>query len=75
MEGNRLFGSGQYQEALSQYGFALEVASEMPSAVELCSICHSNRAICFLKLVFLLTLDVFHIFQELIQIIDRYYNI
>ncbi|CBI36597.3 hypothetical protein VitviT2T_016965 [Vitis vinifera] len=50
MEGNKLFGAGQYQEALSQYELALQVAPEMPSSVEIRSICHANQAICFLKL-------------------------
>ncbi|KAF5749475.1 Tetratricopeptide repeat (TPR)-like superfamily protein [Tripterygium wilfordii] len=50
LEGNKLFGDSQYEGALSQYEFALQVAPEMPSSVELRSICHSNRAICFMKL-------------------------
>ncbi|KAM1989562.1 hypothetical protein ACFX15_030907 [Malus domestica] len=50
IEGNRLFGSGQYQEALSQYELALHLAPDMPSSVELRSICHLNSAVCFLKL-------------------------
>ncbi|TYH19880.1 hypothetical protein ES288_A05G386700v1 [Gossypium darwinii] len=50
-EGNKLFGNGQYQEALLQYEVALQVTAEMPSATEIRSICHSNRAVCFLKLV------------------------
>ncbi|TYJ37440.1 hypothetical protein E1A91_A05G376000v1 [Gossypium mustelinum] len=50
-EGNNLFGNGQYQEALLQYEVALQVTAEMPSATEIRSICHSNRAVCFLKLV------------------------
>ncbi|KAF5742107.1 Tetratricopeptide repeat (TPR)-like superfamily protein [Tripterygium wilfordii] len=50
LEGNKLFGDGQYEGALSQYELALQVAPEMPSSVELRSMCHSNRAICFVKL-------------------------
>ncbi|KAK9932060.1 hypothetical protein M0R45_019311 [Rubus argutus] len=50
LEGNGLFGNGQYEEALSQYELALQLAPDMPSSVELRSICHSNRAICFSKL-------------------------
>ncbi|BFG14731.1 hypothetical protein CerSpe_010060 [Prunus speciosa] len=50
MEGNRLFGNGQYEEALSQYELALHIAPDMPSSVELRSICHANSAICFSKL-------------------------
>ncbi|TYI86883.1 hypothetical protein E1A91_D04G097400v1 [Gossypium mustelinum] len=49
-EGNKLFGNGQYQEALLQYEIALQVTAEMPSATEIRSICHSNRAVCLLKL-------------------------
>ncbi|GMY35535.1 tetratricopeptide repeat protein 1 isoform X2 [Fagus crenata] len=50
LEGNKLFGDGQFEEALSQYELALQVAPEMPSSVELRSICHANRAVCFMKL-------------------------
>ncbi|PRQ37668.1 putative 43kDa postsynaptic protein [Rosa chinensis] len=50
LEGNGLFGNGHYEEALSKYELALQLAPDMPSSVELRSICHSNRAICFSKL-------------------------
>ncbi|CAN6547306.1 unnamed protein product [Malus baccata var. baccata] len=50
IEGNRLFGSGQYQEALTQYELALHLAPDMPPSVELRSICHLNSAVCFSKL-------------------------
>ncbi|KAJ6759247.1 TETRATRICOPEPTIDE REPEAT PROTEIN 1 [Salix koriyanagi] len=51
LEGNRLFGNGQYEEALLQYDVALQVSPpDVPSSVELRSICHSNRGVCFLKL-------------------------
>ncbi|XP_022751635.1 tetratricopeptide repeat protein 1-like [Durio zibethinus] len=50
MEGNKLFGNGHYEEALLQYGIALQVTEEMPTSVEIRSICHSNRGVCFLKL-------------------------
>ncbi|XAR58509.1 hypothetical protein NMG60_11013935 [Bertholletia excelsa] len=50
LEGNRLFADRKYEEALSQYDHALQVAPDVPSSVEIRSICHANRAICFLKL-------------------------
>ncbi|KAJ6731664.1 TETRATRICOPEPTIDE REPEAT PROTEIN 1 [Salix purpurea] len=51
LEGNRLFGNGQYEEALLQYDVALQVSPpDVPSSAELRSICHSNRGVCFLKL-------------------------
>ncbi|KAG5027624.1 hypothetical protein AAZX31_08G346600 [Glycine max] len=50
VEGNKLFVEGKYEEALLQYELALQVASDMPSSVEIRSICHSNRGVCFLKL-------------------------
>ncbi|XP_022731111.1 dnaJ homolog subfamily C member 7 homolog [Durio zibethinus] len=50
MEGNKLFGNGQYEEAVLQYDLALQVTVEMPTAIEIRSICHSNRTVCFLKL-------------------------
>ncbi|XP_015960167.1 uncharacterized protein LOC107484069 [Arachis duranensis] len=49
-EGNKLFVDGKYEEALSQYELALQVASDMSSLVEIRSICHANRAVCFQKL-------------------------
>lgn len=50
MEGNKLFGNGLYEEALSKYELSLHFAQESPESLELRSICHSNRAICYLKL-------------------------
>ncbi|KAK8697486.1 hypothetical protein V6N13_113631 [Hibiscus sabdariffa] len=50
IQGNKLFGNGQYEEALLQYEIALQVTADMPTAVEIRSICHSNRAVCYLKL-------------------------
>ncbi|CAN1847468.1 Tetratricopeptide repeat protein 1 [Linum perenne] len=50
LEGNRLFGDMKFEEALVQYDIALQVAAELPSSSDLRSICHSNRAVCFLKL-------------------------
>ncbi|XP_078174775.1 uncharacterized protein LOC144568342 [Carex rostrata] len=49
-QGNKLFSDGKYEEALSQYELAMEIASEIPSSEEICSMCHANRAICFSKL-------------------------
>ncbi|GAV82327.1 TPR_1 domain-containing protein/TPR_11 domain-containing protein [Cephalotus follicularis] len=50
LEGNKLFGEGKYEEALLQYEVALQAAQDMPESVELRSICHSNRAVCFSKM-------------------------
>ncbi|RWR72703.1 tetratricopeptide repeat protein 1-like protein isoform X1 [Cinnamomum micranthum f. kanehirae] len=49
-EGNKLFGAGQYEDALSQYAIALQIAPEVPSSSEVRSICHANSAACFSKL-------------------------
>lgn len=49
-----MFGEAKYEEALLQYDVALSVAesASVPEELnELRSICHSNRAVCFLKLV------------------------
>ncbi|KAL6984952.1 hypothetical protein U1Q18_018332 [Sarracenia purpurea var. burkii] len=43
LEGNRLFEDGQYEEASSQYGPALQVTPDMPLSVEMRSICYANR--------------------------------
>ncbi|GMH13788.1 hypothetical protein Nepgr_015629 [Nepenthes gracilis] len=48
--GNMLFKDEHYEDALSKYEIALQVSSETPLFTELRSICHSNRAICYLKL-------------------------
>lgn len=50
LAGNKLFGEGKYEEAILEYDRALNIAPDMPSAVELRSICHANRGVCFLKL-------------------------
>lgn len=55
VEGNKLFVNGLYEEALSKYAFALELVQEFPESIELRSICHLNRGVCFLKLVCPLT--------------------
>jgi len=51
VEGNKLFIDGKYEEALLQYEHALQIALDMSSSEEIRSICHANRAVCFLKLV------------------------
>ncbi|KAE9464276.1 hypothetical protein C3L33_03809, partial [Rhododendron williamsianum] len=53
VKGNRMFGDGQHEEALSEYGLALQVAPDVPTSVEIRSICHANRALCYLKLALL----------------------
>uniref|UniRef100_J3N3K2 Uncharacterized protein n=1 Tax=Oryza brachyantha TaxID=4533 RepID=J3N3K2_ORYBR len=49
-EGNKFFGAAEYESALSQYEIALQIAAELESAEDIRSACHSNRAVCFLKL-------------------------
>ncbi|KAL5708185.1 hypothetical protein ACHQM5_019006 [Ranunculus cassubicifolius] len=49
-EGNKLFGAGQYEDALSKYEHALSLVSEMQSFEEIRSVCHANRAICYMKM-------------------------
>ncbi|KAF5177200.1 Tetratricopeptide repeat protein [Thalictrum thalictroides] len=46
-EGNQLFVAGQFEDALSKYELALYFAPS--DEIQLRSICHSNRAVCFLK--------------------------
>ncbi|KAI4374230.1 hypothetical protein MLD38_012245 [Melastoma candidum] len=50
LEGNQLFRDGQYEEALLKYELALQTTLDNPAAAEMRSACHSNRAVCFLKL-------------------------
>ncbi|CAK9171377.1 unnamed protein product [Ilex paraguariensis] len=50
LEGNKFFGGGQYEEALSKYDLVLQVVPEMPSSAEIRSICHANRAACLFKM-------------------------
>ncbi|KAI3849073.1 hypothetical protein MKX03_011516 [Papaver bracteatum] len=50
IKGNKLFGSGQYEDALLQYELALQFAADIPASVEIRSICHANRAACFSNL-------------------------
>ncbi|XP_072955658.1 uncharacterized protein [Typha angustifolia] len=49
-EGNKLFVAGKYDDALFQYEVALQIATEVQSSEEICSMCHANRAVCFSKL-------------------------
>ncbi|CAL4942526.1 unnamed protein product [Urochloa decumbens] len=49
-EGNKLYAAGKYEEALSQYDMALQITAELESAEDIRSACHSNRAVCFLRL-------------------------
>uniref|UniRef100_A0A2P2JTZ4 Heat shock protein 70 n=1 Tax=Rhizophora mucronata TaxID=61149 RepID=A0A2P2JTZ4_RHIMU len=64
LEGNKLFGEGKYEEALLQYETALHIVPEMPSSVDLHSICYANRAVCFMKLVFSFSVSLMNIFTE-----------
>eukprot|EP00249_Psilotum_nudum_P009380 c21897_g1_i1 orf=331-1443(+) len=49
-EGNALYAAGKYEEALECYTNALDILPEHASTNETCSMCYSNRAICFLQL-------------------------
>ncbi|CAA7400138.1 unnamed protein product [Spirodela intermedia] len=49
-EGNVLYRAGNYEEALEKYRLALQFASEITSSLEVRSICHANRAVCYSKL-------------------------
>ncbi|KAK9098011.1 hypothetical protein Syun_025056 [Stephania yunnanensis] len=49
-DGNDLFKAEKYEDALLKYEIAIQIATEMPSSVEVRSICHANRAACFSKL-------------------------
>lgn len=57
-EGNVLYRAGNYEEALEKYRLALQFASEITSSLELRSICHANRAVCYSKLVSCFTYSV-----------------
>ncbi|GAB4853627.1 hypothetical protein Ancab_017818 [Ancistrocladus abbreviatus] len=41
LDGNKLFKGGQYEDALSKYELSLKLTPEMPSSVDLRSICHT----------------------------------
>ncbi|XP_047322784.1 tetratricopeptide repeat protein 1-like [Impatiens glandulifera] len=51
LEGNTLFKSALYEDALLQYDLALQIAPDMPSSLDMRSNCHANRALCFSKLM------------------------
>ncbi|KAI9070765.1 hypothetical protein K1719_047270 [Acacia pycnantha] len=38
LEWNKLFGDGQFEEALSKYELALQIAPDMPSSIEVCDL-------------------------------------
>ncbi|GLJ37178.1 hypothetical protein SUGI_0754180 [Cryptomeria japonica] len=49
-EGNRLFGAGEFEAALTQYANALDIAPDHPMANDIRSVCYANRGICYYKL-------------------------
>ncbi|KAL3810563.1 hypothetical protein ACJIZ3_000686 [Penstemon smallii] len=50
LEGNSFFKDGLYEEALSKYELAIQIAPDGPSSTEIRSMCYANRAACFSKL-------------------------
>ncbi|KAJ7516583.1 hypothetical protein O6H91_22G064100 [Diphasiastrum complanatum] len=50
VEGNQLYVAGKFDEALSIYATALELAPDHEDAKEMRAICLSNRAMCYLQL-------------------------
>lgn len=50
LEGNKLFGAGNYEDALLKYENALDIASEVPESECARAMYHGNRGACFLKL-------------------------
>ncbi|KAL6517021.1 hypothetical protein OROHE_017981 [Orobanche hederae] len=50
LEGNSMFKDGRYEDALSKYECAIQIAPDGDASNEVRSMCHANRATCFFKL-------------------------
>lgn len=51
IEGNKCFAKDAYDDAINLYSEALEILQDVAEANDLKATCHSNKSICFLKMV------------------------
>ncbi|KAK4392675.1 Tetratricopeptide repeat protein 1 [Sesamum angolense] len=76
LQGNSFFKAGQYEEALTKYEFAINIAPDGPSSSEVRSMCHANRAACFFKMTgYIITLEFYLELSSLMISISQNINI